>query len=110
MTSNCRYDCTAGESMTMVAATTNTGDDHQRKVHERIGDVIQAADPLGIHQARPHAQAHQEGAGHAAARLIQKIDEVEMRAHGDDQFGAFFIDREQDDILAGAAARQHIER
>jgi len=71
--------------------------------------AVQAAHALGVDEDLAEAQAREERRGHAASVLVEELDEVELRADGDDQLRALLGGDEHRHVLARARRRHELE-
>ena len=57
-------------------------------------------DALRVDEDLPHLQPRDERRRHPRAVALEELDEVEVRADGDDQLGALLVGEQQRDVLA----------
>ena len=94
---------TATSAAMPTPSTSSTG----RRARRR---PVEPAHALGVDDLLAEAQPRQERRRHAAAVLVEELDEVELRAHGDDQRRALLVGDQHRDVLARARRRQHLVR
>ena len=67
---------------------------------------VEAAHTLGVDQLTADLEPGQERRRHAAAALVQELDEVVVRADRDDHRRALLVGQQHRDVLAGRRGRE----
>ena len=67
-------------------------------------------DALRVDEDLPHLQPRHERRGHPGAVALEELDQVEVRADGDDQLGALLVGEQQRDVLADPGRGDRAER
>src|SRR6266511_4025050 len=67
-------------------------------------------DALRVDEDLPHLQARDERRRHPGAVALEKLDQVQVRADGDDQLGALFVGEQERDVLADSGRRDGVMR
>ena len=68
--------------------------------------AVEPAHALGVDELAADPQPGEEGRGHAAAALVEELDERGVRADRDDQRGALLVGEQHRDVLAGGRRRE----
>ena len=100
----------AGVSTTIASRHSRPG---APRPHERAAArqrAVQAAHALGVDEDLPQPQPREERRRHPAAVLVEELDEVELRADGDDQLRALLGGDQHRDVLARAGRGHELER
>ena len=84
----------AGEDiMTATVTVTSAAPASTIRSSGRTERAVQLAHALGVHELRADLEPHEERRRHALAPLVEVLDEVGVRADGDDEVGAALVRR-----------------
>ena len=78
-------------------------DDERPRRRPRAADEPRHA--FRVDEDLPHLQPRHERRRHPVAVALEELDQVEVRADGDDQLGALLVSEQQRDVLADAGRR-----